>query len=514
MPRIDPDLGAPALRAGFSLGTPALRAGFSLGTPALRAGFFIALFHPTSLAAVWLLTLALLAPVARAQCALHQTARLLGTPGACGLSGCRAGYAVSISGDGNTALVGAYGDNISNGSASIYIRVGSAWTRQGPPLTPTGGANTNQYFGCATALSADGNTALIGAYGDAASLGAAYIFTRSSNVWTQQGPKLVPTGIIGALGYFGYSVALSASGNTALIGAQGDNGYAGAAYVFTRTGVAWSNPSGKLNGIGGIGVVQYFGSSIAISGDGNTVAVGAYGDSNYIGALYFFARVGNIWLQQGPKFVSTIGVSIPQYFGSSVALSFDGNSALVGAYGDNGFIGAAYNYNRFGTIWLEQQKFAAIGAAGPGRYGTSVSISADGDTAVVGAEADNSYFGAAYIVTRPIHLGGWGQPGPKVVATGGTGAGSLGHSVSMSANASVVLIGAFTDNAALGSAIVLDRAALCPADFNCSGTLQTQDIFDFLNAWFNLDPRANFNAVGGITTQDIFDFLNAWFSGC
>ncbi len=54
---------------------------------------------------------------------------------------------------------------------------------------------------------------------------------------------------------------------------------------------------------------------------------------------------------------------------------------------------------------------------------------------------------------------------------------------------------------------------ICAGDFNCSGSLSVQDIFDFLNAWFAADPRADFNG-GGLSVQDIFDFLNAWFAGC
>ena len=63
-------------------------------------------------------------------------------------------------------------------------------------------------------------------------------------------------------------------------------------------------------------------------------------------------------------------------------------------------------------------------------------------------------------------------------------------------------------------ALLWTRPICCPADFNCSTHLEVQDIFDFLSAWFALDPRADFNAVNGITTQDIFDFLAAWFAGC
>jgi hypothetical protein len=54
----------------------------------------------------------------------------------------------------------------------------------------------------------------------------------------------------------------------------------------------------------------------------------------------------------------------------------------------------------------------------------------------------------------------------------------------------------------------------CPADFNCSGSLDSQDIFDFLNAWFARSPLADFSSDGVVAIQDIFDFLNAWFVGC
>ena len=58
------------------------------------------------------------------------------------------------------------------------------------------------------------------------------------------------------------------------------------------------------------------------------------------------------------------------------------------------------------------------------------------------------------------------------------------------------------------------RTVLCPGDFNGLGGVTVQDIFDYLNAWFNGFPSADFNHVGGITVQDIFDFLSAWFGAC
>ena len=101
----------------------------------------------------------------------------------------------------------------------------------------TGGA-TNDQFGYSVALSADGSTALVGAYGRSSSMGAAYVFTRSGSVYSQTA-ALTATG--GANDdYFGISVALSADGNTALVGATGRNTSTGAAYVFTRSNGVYS----------------------------------------------------------------------------------------------------------------------------------------------------------------------------------------------------------------------------------------------------------------------------------
>ena len=94
----------------------------------------------------------------------------------------------------------------------------------GPKLT--GGEEDNTEFGVLVALSADGNTALVGGWKDDGTKGAAWVFTRSGGVWSQQGPKLTGAGEIGE-GGFGTSVALSADGNTALIGAPGDDGTQG-----------------------------------------------------------------------------------------------------------------------------------------------------------------------------------------------------------------------------------------------------------------------------------------------
>src|SRR5439155_10958383 len=117
---------------------------------------------------------------------------------------------------------------------------GGVWTQQGTKLT--GGGETGAGpFGYSVALSADGNTALIGGPIDNGNVGAAFAFTRSGGVWTQQGTKLTGGGETGA-GQFGFSVALSDDGDTALIGGEADNGFVGAAFAFGSPRIA-SPPS-------------------------------------------------------------------------------------------------------------------------------------------------------------------------------------------------------------------------------------------------------------------------------
>jgi FG-GAP repeat len=152
----------------------------------------------------------------------------------------------SLSADGNTAIVGGYEDNESIGAAWVFTRSGGVWTQQGSKLTG-GDAVGGALQGESVALSGDGNTAIVGGFGDNRGAGAAWIYTRSGGVWTQQGSKLVGSGAIGAA-YQGSGVALSADGNTAIVGGYFDNSEIGAAWVFTRSGGAWTQQGSKLTG--------------------------------------------------------------------------------------------------------------------------------------------------------------------------------------------------------------------------------------------------------------------------
>jgi hypothetical protein len=136
-------------------------------------------------------------------------------------------------------------------------------------------------------MSADGNTAIVGGYNDNSGAGAAWVFTRSGSVWTQQGPKLVGSGAVGGANQ-GYAVALSADGNTAIVGGPLDNSEAGAAWVFTRSdGGVWIQQGSKLLGSGAAGAAAQ-GASVALSADGATAIVGGPNDNSGAGATWVF----------------------------------------------------------------------------------------------------------------------------------------------------------------------------------------------------------------------------------
>lgn len=218
------------------------------------------------------------------------------------------------------------------------------FVQQGPKLVGTGTAGA-AVQGFSVSLSADGNTAIVGGYGDGGTVGAAWVYTRSGGVWTQQGNKLVGTGAVGAEVRQGCSVSLSADGNTAILGGFGDGTFAGAAWVFTRSGGVWTQQGGKLVGTGAAGSIVYQGYSVSLSGDGNTAIVGADDDNNSVGAGWVYTRSGGIWTQQGSKLVGTGAVGISKQ-GYSIALAADGNTAIVGGFGDSSSAGAAWVYAR------------------------------------------------------------------------------------------------------------------------------------------------------------------------
>ncbi|HUI79096.1 MAG TPA: Ig-like domain-containing protein [Bryobacteraceae bacterium] len=301
------------------------------------------------------------------------------------------GYSVAISADGNTALVGGFQDNDYIGAAWVFTRSGGVWSQQGEKLVGSG-ADPYARQGYRVALSADGNTALVGGLGDA------WVFTRIGQIWTQQGAKLSVSPCC-----LGFAAALSADGNTALIGGFNTAGM-GWPSVFTRSGDRWTQQGGMLQGSDAISPTQGWleSLSVALSADGNTALVGWPNDNAYLGATWVFARSGGVWNQQGSKLVGSSWVKGPApnnvvYQGASVALSADGNTALVGGDGDDNFEGASWVFRRSGGVWTQEGNKLIGSRVSSGDFqGASVALSADGYTALIG-----SFTGSAWVFTSP-----------------------------------------------------------------------------------------------------------------
>jgi uncharacterized protein (TIGR03437 family) len=398
--------------------------------------------YPRVSATAWLFVMVGgLLPTARAQQFLQQGSKLVGS-GAINPSA--QGRSVALSADGNTAIVGGPGDAAEVGAAWVYIRTDGIWAQQ-MKLTGSGLVGSSR-LGWSVALSVDGNTALVGGPADNGNVGAAFVFIRTTGTWVQQGNKLIGTGATGAAGQ-GFSVALSSDGNTAIIGGNTDNANAGAAWVFTRSNGVWTQQGGKLVGSGAAGAAAQ-GYSIALSGDGNTVLVGGNTDNGATGAAWVFTNAGGVWTQQGSKLVGT-GAVTPSNQGNSVALSGDGNTALVGGPADNGNSGAGWVFTRANGVWAQQNELVGTGASGPARQGWSVALAGDGNTALLGGPGDLQGVGAVWVFARSG--GSWGQPSTKRIGSGFVGQSLQGTSVAIAADGKTIIDGGPGDNSFAGA---------------------------------------------------------------
>jgi hypothetical protein len=343
------------------------------------------------------------------------------------------GSAVAI--DGDTAVVGSpWSGELSRGSASVFVRDGASWTFQAELVAPDLAVGNN--LGLAVAL--QGDTAVIAAPSQDAGRGAVYVFTRSGATWTLQ--QKLTAGDAAAGDQFGYSVAIS--GGAILVGAPlctiGSEPTQGAVYAFTSDGTTWTQQQ-KLTSSDGYGTDE-FGKALAM--DGDTALIGAsfkmVGAGQ--GAAYVFTRSGAAWSQQ-QELTAADGAGGDQ-FGRHVALS--GDTALIGAprkpvSGDLPQ-GAAYVFTRSGTTWSLQTRLVdEAGAAGEG-FGDAVGLS--GDTAAVGAgSADTGYprakSGAVFVYTRSWST--WSQP-QKLYASDISAADLFGTALAMSGKR--IIIGA------------------------------------------------------------------------
>ncbi len=320
-----------------------------------------------------------------------------GAPKECVVSpeDCSFGRAVALSADGNIALVGAPHDGGSRGAAFAFTREGSAWTRT---AILKGGEGEHQTggFGRSVALSADGSRAIVGAPQDLASRGTVWIFKRTGNAWEQDGPALSePAGEVGP-GRFGYSVAIS--GETAIVGAPASRGglLDGGVWAYRRTEAGWS-AFGEEFAPSASAPEARFGYSLALAG--GKALVGAPGTALWTGAAWVFSQ-GPSGFEQ-PVELKGEGETGQGWFGASVALSADGGTALVGAPENNAGEGAAWLMGGSGSGWSTLQELESGEEAGRALFGAGVALSGDGGSALVGGSAAGSQTGAVWSYGSP-----------------------------------------------------------------------------------------------------------------
>ncbi len=355
------------------------------------------------------------APVARDDPGFEEIVKLL-PPDAD--NGGWAGYSAAISGD--TAVIGAPRYQDYKGRAYVYRRSGSDWTLEGVLAASDG--FSGDCFGCAVAIS--GDTVIVGAYSDDGMMGvdagAAYVFTRSGSAWTQAA-KLRPPEYAAFTG-FGSSVAIS--GSTVLVGSW----YVGEAYLLTGGGASWTHAAHFVT-TGGTPGPLIGGTWVAVSEDRAVV-----GDD---GAVHVFARSGTTWTPEAQ--LTAPGTEV---FGTLVALS--GDSIAVGAPWDDDLgwqSGAVHVFTSSGATWTQQVKLFASDGSPADQFGRSPALA--GDTLVVGAVDDSEYKGFAYVFSRSGST--WSQR-----AKLGDGAPGDMFGVSAAISGTTILVGASLDSDAGG----------------------------------------------------------------
>ncbi len=386
-----------------------------------------------------------------------------------GSPGDEQGYAVAISADGTTALVGAPNATALGGEAYIFQAAGEgAWADTTTPvayLSPPGDS-PNGLFGAAVALSSDGTTALIGAYTANGLTGTAYIFHVSSEAsWatTSSPTAILSAGTTNSL--FGTAVALSSDGTLALIGAQGTASNTGAVDVFhVGSEGAWtstSTPAATLTKSGGASG-DLFGQSVSVSADGTTALIGASGVGGTGAAYVYQAASESSWATTAtPKAILTqTGLAASSFFGYASVLSSDGTTALVGAYGVSTSTGAAYLFHVTSeAAWATTSTATAILTNGSGttnsQFGNAVSLSQDGTIALIGAETVNSNSGAAYVFEGPSEATWATSAIPLATLTNTNYTGALfGIRVALSPDGTLALVGASRTTGSAGATSV------------------------------------------------------------
>ena len=355
----------------------------------------------------------------------------------------QSGYSVSLSADGNVVAIGAP-DNDGNDTAPGYVRVyqwnGMAWNQLGTDLE---GEAVGDESGTSVSLSADGSIVAIGAPDNddnGGNSGHVRVYQWDGMNWSQLGQDLDGEA---ANDGSGSSVSLSADGSILAIGALSNdaNGVnSGHVRVYQWDGLNWSQLGQDLDGEA---TYDRFGWSVSLSTDGSILAIGAAyndGNGNLSGHVRVYQWDGMIWNQIG---ADINGEAANDRSGTSVSLSADGSVVAIGAIWneENGsYSGHVRVYQWDGMIWNQIGADLDAEAAGD-NSGHSVSLSADGSILAIGARHnDGNGFESGHVRVYRWNGVSWVQSGADI--DGEAAGDESGWSVSLSADGSMVAIGA------------------------------------------------------------------------
>jgi cysteine-rich repeat protein len=365
----------------------------------------------------------------------------------------------------NVTIIGAPYDDASRGSAYIYKRsntrvlFSSATSIKLIPSNRAEGARFGE------SVSVFGNVAVVGAPGDDGYKGSAYIFQSSDGgvAW----PASETTKLTVSASYSAFGMSVSIYNHVVLIGASEEEYGKGSAYVFRSSdeGVTWSQMA-KLTAADAADFAN-FGNSVSIFS--NIALIAAYGDANQRGSAYIFRSTnGGVTWSQAAKMTPSNGSEYDR-FGSSVSIY--NNIALIGASEDDSYRGRVYVFRSSdgGSTWpaSETASLTAFNRMPNEYFGDSVSIY--NNTALVGARGDDSRRGSAYIFRSSDGGVTWpASRAAKLTAPDSSPDEKFGSSVSI--YGIYALIGAPEDNPS-GSAYVFSTA--------CSdGVLQANESCD------------------------------------
>lgn len=269
--------------------------------------------------------------------------------------------------------------------------------------------------------------------------------------------KLTPNDATGTAVWFGRSVAITPAGKNLVAGSPFDNNKMGAVTPFKYQTDGWHQDGHKLVGSNAIGT-SYQGNSVTVSANGNRIATGGTGDNDHMGAVWVYDRPDeNSPFSETAKLVAANVNGTQIYQGTSVKFNDDGTILAVGCSGDSADRGAVIMYKYNGTNWEEVDRLIGSGAIGQAMQGSSVDVSSNGDTIVVGAPDDENQKGGVYVFQRIAGTNTWKQQGPKLRCGDATEDQlEQGLSVSISGDGNTIAFGIPDDNKG-GSICVFNR---------------------------------------------------------